>query len=256
MFLAALLLGGAAEAEGAGLNAGQRSRADQLVSLFENSTTVIQYCYIEALGDGRGYTAGRAGFTSATGDLVEVVDRFTNANPDNPLAPYAPRLRELSEREDGSTEGLEGLPDAWRATCDDPRQRAAQDAVVDELYYDPSVKRWRGLGLRRALSLAAVYDAMIQHGEGTDPDGVPAMLRRARRRAGGTPRTGISEARFLRAFLKVRRATLSHASDPDTRAVWAESVGRVDVFAYLPSGPASGVSRRRCASARASTASI
>ncbi|HEX8207395.1 MAG TPA: chitosanase [Solirubrobacteraceae bacterium] len=222
----------AAEAAG-GFTAGQRSRADQLVSLFENSTTEIQYCYVEALGDGRGYTAGRAGFTSATGDMVTVVDRFTAEAPENPLARYAPRLRELSAGEDGSTEGLEGLPDAWRATCDDPRQRAAQDAVVDDLYYRPSVRRWRALGLRRALTLAALYDAMIQHGEGDDPDGVPALLRRARRRAGGTPRTGVSERRFLRAFLAVRRATLRHATDPGTRAVWAESVGRVDVFAYL-----------------------
>ena len=142
-------------------------------------------------------------------------------------------LRELSAREDGSIEGLEGLPDAWRASCDDPRQRAAQDAVVDELYYNPAVKRWRGLGLRRALSLAAIYDAMIQHGEGTDPDGVPAMLATStppRRRHAAHGRLG---AEVPRTFLRVRRATLSHASDPDTRAVWAESVGRVDVFAYL-----------------------
>ena len=228
-FAAAPSTAGAAD----GLDAGQRSRADQLVSLFENSTTKIQYCYIEALGDGRGYTAGRAGFTSATGDLVDVVDRFTTTVPDNPLAPYAARMRELSAAEDGSTAGLEGLAAAWKATCDDPRQRGAQDAVVDELYYLPSVRRWRALGLKRALSLAAIYDAMIQHGEGTDPDGAPAMLARARRRAGGSPRTGVAEPAFLRAFLAVRKATLTRAANPETRKVWAESVSRVDVFSYL-----------------------
>jgi chitosanase len=87
--------------------------------------------------------------------------------------------------------------------------------------------------LRRPLSLAAIYDAEIQHGPGSDPDGVPAMLRRAKKRAGGTPRTGVGEKRFLRAFIRVRRATLAHAHDPDTREVWAESVDRADVWMYL-----------------------
>ena len=38
--------------------------ADELVSAFENSTTEVQYGYAENLGDGRGVTAGRAGFTT------------------------------------------------------------------------------------------------------------------------------------------------------------------------------------------------
>ena len=152
---------------------------------------------------------------------------------DNPLAPLLPRLRQLSAAEDGSVVGLERLPDAWRATCADARQRQVQDEIVDRVYYGPARRRWRKLRLRRALSLAAIYDAEIQHGGGDDPDGVPAMLRRAKRRAHGTPRSGVSESRFLRAFLTVRRRTLAHAHDPDTREAWAQSVGRVDAFRYL-----------------------
>jgi chitosanase len=233
LLLAGLALGFAQSASAAGLNEGQRLRVDKLISEFENSTSVIQYCYIEALDDGRGYTAGRAGFTSATADLLEVAERYTRAVPDNPLADLLPRLRELAANEDGSLEGLEALPDAWRATCDDPRQRRIQDAIVDEYYYRPATRRWRKLGLRRPLSLGAIYDAEIQHGGGTDPDGVPAMLKRARKRAGGTPRTGVSEKRFLRAFIRDRRATLAHAHDPDTREAWAEVVERADVWKQL-----------------------
>ena len=59
------------------------------------------------------------------------------------------------------------------------------------------------------------------------------MLRRAAKRAGGTPRGGIRESRFLRAVLTVRRATLAHAHEPSTREAWAESVERVDVWRYL-----------------------
>lgn len=222
----------AAWASGA-LTHGQRLRADKLISQFENSTSKIQYCYVEALGDGRGYTVGRAGFTSATGDLLEVASRYTKRVPGNPLADLLPRLRELARSGSGSIEGLERLPDAWRSTCRDPRQRHAQDFVVDEQYYLPAVRHARRLKLRLPLSLAAVYDASIQHGDGPDPDGVPAMLRRAAARAGGTPRSGVGEKRFVRAFLAVRRATLAHAHDPSTRAAWAQTVGRVDAWKYL-----------------------
>ena len=223
----------AATAHAYGLTHGQRIRVDKLISQFENSTSRIQYCYVVALDDGRGYTVGRAGFTSATGDLLEVAERYARAVPDNPLADLIPTLREKARNEDGSLDGLENLPDAWRETCKDPRQRAAQDAIVDKEYYDPAVREVRKRKLRRPLSLAAIYDAEIQHGPGSDPDGVPAMLRRARRRAGGTPATGVSERRFLRAFIRDRRATLAHSHNPDTRAAWAETVERADVWMQL-----------------------
>ena len=216
-----------------GFTHAKRVRVDKLISEFENSTPVIQYCYSEALDDGRGYTVGRAGFTSATGDLLEVAEAYTRVVPDNPLAGYLPRLRELAENEDGSLEGLEGLPEAWAEACKDPRQRRIQDQIVDREYYKPAVRHWRKLGLRRPLSLAAIYDADIQHGDGPDPDGVPAMLRRATKRAHGTPKTGVTEKRFLREFIRERRATLAHAHDPDTRAAWAEVVERADVWLYL-----------------------
>jgi chitosanase len=231
-FAATLALAAPAHAAG-GLTHAQRIRADKLVSQFENSTSVIQYCYIQALDDGRGYTAGRAGFTSATGDLLEVAELYTNAVPDNPLADLLPRLRELAAAGDGSIEGLEALPQAWADTCQDKRQRRIQDGVVDKEYYNPAVRDWRKLGLRRPLSLAAIYDAEIQHGGGDDPDGVPAMLKRAAKRAHGTPKTKVSEAKFLRAFIHVRRATLAHAHDPSTRAAWAQTVHRADAWRYL-----------------------
>jgi chitosanase len=231
--LATLLIAGSAHAA-ANLTKKQRNMADQLISLFENSTPEIQYCYIENIGDGRGFTAGRAGFTTATSDLLEVVERYTRAVPGNPLARFLPRLREVAREESGSTAGLEGLPDAWRQACQDARQRAAQDSLVDDWYFRPALRKARRVGLKLPLSIAQVYDAEIQHGGGTDPDGTPAMIRRTNKRAGGTPkRRKVSEKKWLKTFLKVRRATLRNATDPDTRDAWRESVGRVDAFSYL-----------------------
>jgi chitosanase len=224
--LAVVLAGGAPP-----LTPTQHRLADALVSEFENSTPTPQYCYVAALGDGRGYTVGRAGFTSATGDLLEVVERYTAAVPANRLARFLPRLRALARGASPSLRGLAGFPAAWRATCRLAAQRAAQDAVVAKEYLDPAVRTWRALGLRTPLSLAALYDAEIQHGPGPDPDGVPALVRRTLARAGTVAHAG--EKAWLLAFLAVRRADLLHPADQATQAEWAQSVDRVDVWVYL-----------------------
>ena len=64
-----------------------RKEVFALVSSAENSSTdyAEQYQYIEDIGDGRGYTAGIIGFTSGTGDLLDVVNRYTELKPRNEL---------------------------------------------------------------------------------------------------------------------------------------------------------------------------
>ena len=86
-----------------------------------------------------------------------------------------------------------------------------------------------------ALGLAVLYDTVIQHGDGDNPDGLPAILTRTAAQVGGTPATGVDEHVWLDAFLHVRRATLEHAHNPATRKAWAESVARVDVLLQIAS---------------------
>jgi chitosanase len=230
--VAALAL--AAPAHAASLTASQKHVADQLISLFENDTPEIQYCYIENIDDGRGFTAGRAGFTTATADLLEVVERYTKDFGDNPLSPFLPRLREVAANNSDSTDGLEGLPDAWKKACDDQRFRDVQDQVVDDEYYLPAVQKATRVGLRLPLSIAQLYDAEIQHGGGDDPDGTPAMIKETTKRAGGSPRNHkVKEKTWLKTFLTVRTKHLQHAHDPATRGPWRDSVYRVVVFQYL-----------------------
>ena len=212
------------------LSGAKKHRAEALTSLFENSTIALQYDYIEALGDGRGYTAGRAGFTSATGDMLDVVRAYTRAVPGNALAHYLPRLEVLARTEDGSIVGLEGLPAAWAAAATDAHFRATQDRVVDTTYFVPAMGHADAVGATLPLTRAVLYDTIIQHGDGSDPDGLGALLTATRARVHGTPKTGVDERVWLDAFLTIRRADLAHASDPSTRDVWAESVGRVDVL--------------------------
>jgi chitosanase len=217
----------------AGLTEEQRLRAERLINNFEHGTTEFQYGSAEALPDGRGITFGRAGFTTQSGDGRDVVARYAAAKPDNPLAKYLPRLDVLARGESGSTEGLDGFIEAVRRVAGDPNFRRAQDEVQEELYYRPSSRFCDAVGLKMALSRAAIYDSLLMHGAGDDPDGLPALLERTRNEVGGTPASGVDEVAWLSAFLRIRRDDLAHARKSETRAVWARSVGRVDVFRTL-----------------------
>ena len=217
-----------------GLIPAQKLRAEQLISLFENGTIEIQYGYAEALDDGRGITCGRAGFTTGTGDAYIVVKRYTDKVPDNVLAKYLPELSRLNTADDpGDISGLNGFIADWRSLGTDATFRSVQDTVVDELYYRPSVAYSDSLCLETALARAVLYDTIIQHGDGDDPDGLPALLKRTEDKVGGTPKTGIDEKTWLNSFLAIRRADLAHSYDESTRETWAESVSRCDVFSFI-----------------------
>lgn len=221
-----------------GLTAAQKHRAEQITSTFENSTTELQYAFFSDINDGRGYTAGRAGFTTGTGDLHEVVKRYTQAQPTNGLAKYLPRLGQLSEQFAGNgyetpvadTSGLGGMKAAWVAACNDPKFIAAQDSLVDDWYYTPAMDKAKQLGLNTPLAKGQIWDALIQHGDGTDHDGLSAMITRTSAAVGGTPAGGVNEQTWIKKFMDVRIATLSHATNPDTAAAWAESTSRVTAY--------------------------
>jgi chitosanase len=216
-----------------GLTRVQKRRAEALTSIFENDTPKLQYAYAEALDDGRGITAGRAGFTTGTGDALLVVTRYTSRVPSNPLASFLPVLRRLAAAESGATDELTGFSEAWKQAAGDARFRAAQDQVSDLLYYRPAVVQARKLGIQNPLSLAVLYDTIIQHGNGTDPDGLPALIKRTNQRARGTPRGGVEEDFWLATFLVVRRQDLLRAFNPETRAEWRASARRVDALQAL-----------------------
>jgi chitosanase len=211
----------------------QKHRAEQLINLFENGSTESHYDYVELLHDGRGITAGKVGFTTANGDLLVVVTEYTRRKPENSLVKFLPRLRELAEEESDSTEGLNGFAKTWEIAARDAVFRKVQDDVTDKIYYQPAMRHARNLGLQTALAQAAIYDTIIQHGNGEDPDSLSAILERTNQELGGTPATGVDEEIWLDNFLKVRREDLAHAYDENTRAEWSQSVGRCDVLRML-----------------------
>jgi chitosanase len=215
------------------LTADQRHIADELVSAFEHGDPAPHYEAVETLGDGRGYTCGTLGFTTSSTEVRTLVEAYTAEVPDSPLARYLPRLRELADGGDAATGGLDGFAGDWKAAAADPRFRAQQDALADRLDFSPALREARRLGLRTPLGVAVLYDTAVQHGTGDDPDGLPALIARATRRAGGDPAGGVEEQEWLGAFLDEREDTLRHPADRDTAAVWAESADRVDALREL-----------------------
>ena len=80
-------------------NSTQERRVEAVVSLFENSELAPVYDYIEDIKDGRGFTAGKIGFTTGTGDLLLVVKEYLKLNPsaDPEWKKLLPSLQEKSD---------------------------------------------------------------------------------------------------------------------------------------------------------------
>lgn len=101
-----------------------------------------------------------------------------------------PELRRLAKNESDDTSNLKGFASAWRSLGNDKAFRAAQDEVNDRLYYQPAMKRSDQAGLKTALAKAVMYDTVIQHGDGDDPDSFYALIKRTNKKWAGHRKTG------------------------------------------------------------------
>lgn len=205
--------------------------AMQLVSSAENSSLEWreQFGYIEDIGDGRGYTAGIIGFCSGTGDMLELVEAYTAAQPDNPLAAYLPALRAVNGSD--SHEGLDteangdgGFVAAWQLASTDPAFIAAQEAERDRVYFGPAVAQAKADGLH-ALGQFAYYDAIVMHGPGTESVSFGGIRASAMATA-KTPAQGGDESEYLEAFLNARADAMrtEEAHSDTTRVDTAQRV--------------------------------
>ncbi|MEU7867351.1 chitosanase [Dactylosporangium sp. NPDC049140] len=181
--------------------------AMQLVSSAENSSLdwKAQYKYIEDIGDGRGYTAGIIGFCSGTGDMLELVELYTQRVPGNVLAKYLPALRNV----DGSDShaGLDpNFTKDWKTAAADPAFQQAQNDERDRVYFNPSVSQAKADGLR-ALGQFIYYDAIVMHGPGNSAVSFGGIRKAAMAKA-KTPAQGGDEVTYLNAFLDARVAAM------------------------------------------------
>lgn len=212
------------------VDAERKHRAAQITSTFENSTLELQYDYVENIGDGRGITAGRAGFTSATGDLLLVVRRYSEAKPDNVLAPYISALQAVNGTD--STKGLGGFADAWAVAAEDPDFQKLQDELVDELYFDPAMTMAADRGIETPLGQMIIWDTMIQHGAGGN-HGTRAIIKETQEDAGAV---GQDESAWLDTFLDTRLRHLLRMYRATTENADVSSESRVDALRSLLRG--------------------
>ena len=205
--------------------------AEQIVSIFENGTPVIQYNYVARLEDWkkRGLTFGRAGFTSCQ-DGVEVLQELKKINPKNALITF---LSEMQKAAEGSVSCeisvnkliTQKFDKSFSELADLPEVKLAQDRVFQRRYYEPAQRLTKKYRLKNYWSFVVILDSYIQHGEGDQGEGIEAILKKLKRTK---PRTAKQEFKWLNGFLDQRFKILSHGDDE-----WKHSVGRVNVLRDL-----------------------
>lgn len=203
-------------------------RTETLVAFFEHAEPVKRFDAVYENRDGRGYTLGWLGFTTASGSAAEVVRRYTARRPGNALAAYQSELDRLRQTFSGDVGGLSGLPAAWRAAAPDTAFQHAQDAVARAWYLAPADAHAARLGLALPLTRAVLYDTAVQHGDGPDADGLGAILVRT-----GPKSDAETETAWLARFLDARRATLLNPANAVTANAWRTTVWRVDTWRQL-----------------------
>lgn len=216
----------------------QKRKAQMLTSFWENDTTVFQYAFARNNNDGYGYTSGRVGFTTATGDSSEVVECFDAAykGTGNLMKKYATALKALRDQmlQSGQIQPNIATLDAignytadWKATANSPTIgpafNACQDERVDLTYWAPTLPIMTKWGLSTALARASIYDAMVVHGEAN----VNNLAKQANSDTGNgaqkaataaLPQT--AESDWLKAF-HIRRVALLNSS-----AAWRPAIAR------------------------------
>ncbi len=205
----------------------QRDTIYKLTSIFENSTTTLNYTYVENIGDGRGLTFGFAGFCSGTYDGTMFLKKYQALNPNNTLIKYIPAFERIDSLPHpnglcSDTTGLTGFAADFSSCGNDPAFIQAQHNLVDELYWNPSQNAINQIGAQYAITAGQLYDSFINHGE----SGAWDIINQTNN-AVGRITNGTDEKVWLNKFLSIRYGIL--AADP----TWSEAVDRVKVYQKL-----------------------
>jgi hypothetical protein len=172
-----------------------QEKAFEITSTAENSTKNWweQFSYLEDIGDGRGLTGGIFGATSATGDMLELVQNYTATKPGNVLASFLPGLQACATTGMGGSATSAansnlGTPfkNAWAQAAQDPVFQTAQINYRNQVYWTPAYNQAVADGLSN-LGIAIYYDTSINHGMGSpaEDDGSFDDIRAATSVTGG-----------------------------------------------------------------------
>ena len=176
----------------------------KLVSSAENSSLdwKAQYKYIEDIDDGRGYTAGIIGFCSGTGDMLDLVELYTDRKPGNVLAEVPARPARGGRQRLARRPGPElhrGLEDGRQGHRRSSRPRTTSATASTSTRRCSRARPTAS----RTLGQFCYYDAIVMHGDGSDATSFGGIRKRALAKA-KPPSQGGNETTYLNAFLDAR----------------------------------------------------
>jgi hypothetical protein len=170
----------------------QKQKIDMLVSMGENDNTTVNYGFASNIGDGRGYTIGKVGFCTGTGDFIIVAACYNDLKPGNVLSKYWGHRDSTGTATDGliyyndqyiitgANQGATALIDkfgnftadvATAAAESDGIFRGCQDAMADADYLAAAAVHATERGLQGPLTIGFLYDTELNFGDDDDPDG-------------------------------------------------------------------------------------
>ncbi|KAJ2798597.1 hypothetical protein H4R21_003863, partial [Coemansia helicoidea] len=220
----------------------------RITNVYENGDTAFHYDYCENLKDGRGYTAGIAGFCTGTGDAWEVIQRYHKMTGGrDAFSPMDAVLARYANSGSDSTAGLQDYCKVWeRLGKGDAQFRSAQNSLRDDTYFDPAQAAADRLGLKLDVSRAQLYDTAIQHGTGDDKDSLGALIKYTNEKLPtSAPKTSgstltingqkVDEIAWLKTFIQVREADLRNPRESANRGgnYWAQTTYRTKSYAYI-----------------------
>jgi chitosanase len=168
----------------------QRQKIDMLVAMAENDNVRVNYDYAEDIHDGRGYTIGKVGFCSGTGDYIIVARCYNTLKPGNMLEKYWGRPDATGQSSDGlvhygdaffathANQGDTTLIDSLAAgstfvadcatAANDPEYDQCQDTMADADYMATALQHAAERGLNGVLTIGFLYDTELNLGEEDD----------------------------------------------------------------------------------------
>ncbi|KAJ2722907.1 hypothetical protein GGI07_002983 [Coemansia sp. Benny D115] len=224
-----------------------KSIALQVTNIYENGDTKFHYDYCENLKDGRGFTAGIAGFCSGTGDGWDVIQEYHRlTGGSDEFSSMDSYLKKYADSGSDSTTGITNYCKVWeKLGKNDANFRKAQDTIRDRLYVAPVEKYINTLGIKLSITKGQLYDTGIEHGTGTDADGLGSLISNtnaafksdASGDSGSTLNINghkVDEVVWLKKFFDIREEDLKHPKEADNQGgnYWASTLYRVESYKY------------------------
>ena len=97
----------------------------------------------------------------------------------------------------------------------------------------PALEYAQDLNINTALGKCLIYDTIIDHKNGLDPDSIKAIIKRTQRKEGPRILVPDNEGQWLKTFLAVRLAVLTQPFNHLYRNGWMGSSDRIEIFYKL-----------------------